>query len=138
MNDHYVTGTGIKVLRSVEVLPYESALNIPLAGIDQFKGAVFASGYEYPGRYSRWDIAFINPPLQIIGYDRKFRLEALNDRGKILINFLYQPLTQNPHLQEIERTDNRNNRKYCSHVRSFLRRGAQQTTQFLFHYPYYG
>ena len=105
MNDHYVTGTGIKVLRSVEVLPYESALNIPLAGIDQFKGAVFASGYEYPGRYSRWDIAFINPPLQIIGYDRKFRLEALNDRGKILINFLYQPLTQNPHLQEIERTD---------------------------------
>ncbi len=105
MNDLYVTGTGIKVLRSVEVLPYKSALKIPLAGIDQFKGAVFASGYEYPGRYSRWDIAFINPPLQIIGYDRKFRLEALNDRGKILINFLNQPLTQNPHLQEIEKTD---------------------------------
>jgi len=105
MNDHYVTGSGIKVLRSVEAVPYESALEIPLAGIDQFKGAVFASGYEYPGRYSRWDIAFLNPPLQLIGYGRKFRLEALNDRGKILLNFLYLPLTQNPHLLDIERTE---------------------------------
>ncbi|MBI4764909.1 MAG: anthranilate synthase component I [Deltaproteobacteria bacterium] len=105
MNDHYVTEAGIKVLRSVEGLPYESGLEIPLAGIDKFKGAVFASGYEYPGRYSRWDIAFLNPPLQIIGYDRKFQMNALNERGKILLGFLYSPLSQNPHLVEIERTD---------------------------------
>jgi len=105
MNDYYVTGTGIKILRSVEALDYESALEISLAGIDRFKGAVFASGYEYPGRYSRWDIAFLNPPLQIICYGRKFRLDALNDRGEILLNFLYLPLTQNPHLVEIERNE---------------------------------
>ncbi len=105
MDDHYVTRTGIKVLRRVELLPYASALEISLAGIDQYKGAVFASGYEYPGRYSRWDIAFLNPPLQLIGYDRKFRIDALNDRGKILINFLYSPLSQNPHLVDLERTE---------------------------------
>jgi anthranilate synthase len=105
MKDYYVTGTGIKVLRSVEALAYESALDIPLTGIDKFKGAVFASGYEYPGRYSRWDIAFINPPLQIICYGRNFRLDALNERGEILLNFLYLPLAQNPHLFEIERTE---------------------------------
>ena len=47
MDDHYVTGTGIKILRRVEALPYESALDIPLSGIDKSRGAVFASGYEY-------------------------------------------------------------------------------------------
>ena len=89
-------------MRSVEELVYESALNIPLAGIDRHKGAVFASGYEYPGRYSRWDIAFLNPPLQIICHGRQFKIDALNDRGKRLMNILAGPLSVNPHLQGIE------------------------------------
>jgi anthranilate synthase len=105
MDDFYVTGTGIKILRRVETLAYESALDFPLAGIDRFQGAVFASGYEYPGRYSRWDIAFLNPPLQIICYGRDFVIEALNDRGKILADFLLEPLSQNAHLGDIEITE---------------------------------
>jgi anthranilate synthase len=107
MDDFYVTNSGIKILRRVESLDYESALEIPLEEIDRSKGAVFASGYEYPGRYSRWDIAFINPPFQIISYGRKVHIDALNDRGQILLNFLYLPLTQNPHLSGIEKTDQR-------------------------------
>lgn len=105
MNDFYLTGGNIKVIRSIEGLPYESALEIPLAGIDRYKGAVFASGYEYPGRYSRWDIAFLNPPLQVICRGRKFTIDALNDRGKILINALSGPLAENPHLREVERSE---------------------------------
>lgn len=105
MDDFYVTGTGIKILRKVEPLDYASALDITLAGIDQFKGAVFASGYEYPGRYSRWDIAFLNPPLQIICYGQDFVIEALNDRGKILADFLFEPLSLDPHLRGLERSE---------------------------------
>jgi anthranilate synthase len=101
MDDFYVTGTGIKVLRRIETLTYSSALDIPMAGIDQFKGAVFASGYEYPGRYSRWDIAFLKPPLEIICAGRDFVIEALNERGKILADFLFAPLSQNTHLQNL-------------------------------------
>ena len=107
MSDFYLTGGNIKVIRTVEELPYKSALDIPLADIDKYKGAVFASGYEYPGRYSRWDIAFLNPPLQIICYGRTFVIDALNNRGKILIDALARPLSRNPHLNEIERLDNR-------------------------------
>jgi anthranilate synthase len=105
MDDYYVTNAGIKVLRRVEAMAYESALKIPLEGIDRFKGAVFASGYEYPGRYSRWDIAFLNPPLQIICYSRNFVIDALNDRGKILVEFLSGPLSKNPHIANIEKAE---------------------------------
>ncbi len=105
MDDYYVTGTGIKVLRRIESLDYETALKIPLADINHSKGAVFASGYEYPGRYSRWDIAFLNPPLQMICYGRDFVIDALNDRGKILLDFLFGPLSQNPHIAKIERSE---------------------------------
>jgi len=105
MDDFYVTEGGIKVLRSVEALPYASALEIPLAGIDRFKGAVFASGYEYPGRYSRWDVAFLKPPLQMICYGRNFVIDALNDRGRILAEFLLRALSEDPHLESIERSD---------------------------------
>ena len=92
MDDFYVTRSGIKVLRRVEDLPYESALTIPLADIDRYKGAVFASGYEYPGRYSRWDIAFLKPPIEIICYGRGFMINALNDRGKLLVDVLGQQM----------------------------------------------
>ncbi|MEW6185032.1 MAG: anthranilate synthase component I [Thermodesulfobacteriota bacterium] len=101
MDDFYVTRSGIKVLRRVEDLPYESALTIPLADIDRYKGAVFASGYEYPGRYSRWDIAFLKPPIEIICYGREFMINALNDRGKLLVEYLFRTLSENPHLEEI-------------------------------------
>jgi anthranilate synthase len=104
MDDFYVTGSGIKVLRRVEDLPYESALTIPLADIDRFRGAIFASGYEYPGRYSRWDIAFLKPPLEIICYGRGFVINALNDRGRLLVEYLFRALAENPHLEKMERT----------------------------------
>jgi anthranilate synthase len=132
MDDYYVTGTGIKVLRRIEELAYESALNIPLADIDQFKGAVFASGYEYPGRYSRWDIAFLNPPLQIICYGRDFVIDALNARGKILADFLFRPLSQNPHVAKMERSESGIKGAIVPTTGFFP---EEQTTQFLFHYP---
>jgi len=104
MSDFYLTGGDLKVIRTVEELPYKSALEIPLKDIDQYKGAVLASGYEYPGRYSRWDIAFLNPPLQVICHGRDFSIDALNVRGKILLDAIAGPLTENPHLQDIQRS----------------------------------
>jgi len=105
MPTSYMTKGGITVFRKVEVLDYAGALDISLEAIDTHRGAVFASGYEYPGRYSRWDIAFLNPPLEIIGRGRQFEINALNERGKEILLMIRGPLSQNPNVQCLEATN---------------------------------
>lgn len=46
---------------------------------------MFSSNYEYPGRYTRWDTAIIDPPLVISARGRAMRIEALNGRGEALL-----------------------------------------------------
>jgi len=46
---------------------------------------LLASNYEYPGRYTRWDMGFVDPPLALIASGRAFRVEALNARGRVLL-----------------------------------------------------
>ena len=38
-----------------------------------------------PGRYTRWDMGFINPPLAIGGRGLNFCVSALNERGALLL-----------------------------------------------------
>ncbi|KAB1641636.1 anthranilate synthase component I [Gulosibacter chungangensis] len=54
-----------------------------IAGLDHRAGVVLASGVEYPGRYTRWDMGFIDPPLVIEGRGFTVRMRALNDRGLV-------------------------------------------------------
>ena len=60
------------------VLPLESSL-------DNHRGALFTSSFEYPGRYTRWDIGFVNPPLVFTTRGRTFSFDALNARGIRLV-----------------------------------------------------
>ncbi|MGO2748432.1 MAG: anthranilate synthase component I [Pseudoclavibacter sp.] len=52
-------------------------------GLNDRYGVVLSSGVEYPGRYTRWDIGFIDPPLMIEGRGFALRMRALNERGGI-------------------------------------------------------
>ena len=54
-----------------------------VAGLDERAGVILASGVEYPGRYTRWDIGFIDPPLSLEGRGFELRMRALNDRGRV-------------------------------------------------------
>lgn len=54
-----------------------------VAGLDERAGVVLASGVEYPGRYTRWDIGFIDPPLVLEGRGFSLRMRALNARGRV-------------------------------------------------------
>ena len=47
--------------------------------------AVLSSSFEYPGRYTRWDLGFVNPPLAVTARGREMEIEALNPRGVILL-----------------------------------------------------
>ncbi|HUN36977.1 MAG TPA: anthranilate synthase component I [Trebonia sp.] len=55
------------------------------AAADRRRGGVLSSGMEYPGRYSRWHMAYIDPPLEIAASGRTITATALNDRGRLLL-----------------------------------------------------
>lgn len=88
----YTTQGQVRILRTIEPLDYEHAVDSILEQIDYTKGALYSSSYEYPGRYSRWDIGLINPPVQLRSTGNRFYLEALNKRGEAIIPILLDHL----------------------------------------------
>jgi anthranilate synthase len=96
----YTTRSGIHVTRSVSRVPYKRGLRSLLRKLDSRRGFYFSSGYEYPGRYSRWDIASVCPPLEVIGYGAELEFRPLNERGRILCMMLEPLLAGHPHWRE--------------------------------------
>ncbi len=86
----YLTDGGIEIFRQVELLLMETALDRILPKLDTVRGGLLTSSYEYPGRYRRWAIGFVNPPLEIATRDHNFTITALNERGEILIKQIFK------------------------------------------------
>src|SRR5450631_4488263 len=93
----YTTPHGIQVTRSASKTNFRKGLHHLLNDLDQHRGIYLSSGYEYPGRYSRWDIASTCPPLEIVACDRKVELRPLNARGAKIAELLYPVLAPHPH-----------------------------------------
>lgn len=93
----YQSRTGIAVSRSTSKLPYSKGLVKWLRELDKKRGVFLSSGYEYPGRYSRWDFASVAPPLEIIARGREMEFRALNLRGEILLTMIQDVLGAHPH-----------------------------------------
>ncbi|MGD9539120.1 MAG: anthranilate synthase component I [Alphaproteobacteria bacterium] len=53
--------------------------------LDGERGLYLASGYEYPGRYHKWEIGVVAPPLALTVRGQRFAVEALNTRGEVLL-----------------------------------------------------
>lgn len=83
--ERFVTAGGVTITRERHDRPYEGAIDAYVDGLNSRRGAVFSSNYEYPGRYTRWDTAIIDPPLVISARGRAMRIEALNSRGEVLL-----------------------------------------------------
>lgn len=83
--ESFVTAGGVTITRERHDRPYEGAIDAYVDGLNSRRGAVFSSNYEYPGRYTRWDTAIIDPPLVISARGRAMRIEALNSRGEVLL-----------------------------------------------------
>ena len=98
----YTTRSGIDVVRTVSRVPFRKGLDHLLRELDSFRGIYLSSGYEYPGRYSRWDIASTRPPLEIVAYGRRVEFRALNVRGEILTQMLYPALAGHSHWESLE------------------------------------
>ncbi|MBM3221857.1 MAG: anthranilate synthase component I [Candidatus Rokubacteria bacterium] len=100
--DSYLTRGGIRVHRTVDAIPVDGAIEPIIAALDEHRGVLLASSYEYPGRYTRWDMGFADPPIVVTGRGRALRIDALNARGRRLLPAIHPALSG---LDAIERAE---------------------------------
>ena len=79
----FETAGGVRVERRRVPIPYGGAIEDVIDALDDRRGVVLSSNYEYPGRYTRWDTGFTSPLLVIEARGRDMRLLALNERGRV-------------------------------------------------------
>ncbi|MBU1316323.1 MAG: anthranilate synthase [Alphaproteobacteria bacterium] len=91
-SETYETRGGIAVSRARRPTPYADAVASYVDKLDERRGAVFSSNYEYPGRYTRWDTAIVDPPLGLSSHGRSVWIEAFNGRGEVLLGFIVEKL----------------------------------------------
>ena len=80
----YTTAGGVGVeVRTFDVP--ETVLEEVVGALGERRGGVLSSGMEYPGRYSRWHLAYVDPCLEIVARGRRISARALNDRGRVVL-----------------------------------------------------
>src|SRR5712671_9926 len=82
----YITNGGIRVTREIRDHDYQPADTALATSLDQRRGVLFSSSFEFPGRYTRWDMGFVDPPLVFTARGRRFSIDALNERGRVLLD----------------------------------------------------
>lgn len=100
----YTTAGGIIVTRRAEPVDAGRALEGLIGELDSARGVLLSSGYEYPGRYTRWDLGFVDPPLVFTARQRAFRVEALNPRGVLLLPAIENALQGCPGIHLVRRS----------------------------------
>ncbi|MGH3167918.1 MAG: anthranilate synthase component I, partial [Trebonia sp.] len=79
-----VTGGGATVTRTAE--PFDPAELAAIAQrADHRRSGVMSSGMEYPGRYSRWHMAYTDPLVEIVAKGRMITARSLNERGRVIL-----------------------------------------------------
>jgi anthranilate synthase len=92
----YLTPGGIAIRREVSPLPSPKGIEEIIQELNREKGALFSSSYDYPGRYTRWDIGFVNPALELRGMGLRFSIKALKDTAGCLLEPIYSALQDSP------------------------------------------
>lgn len=99
MLQQFKTQGGVQVEVSQQQLDYQEGITHLIDRLDSERGALFASSFEYPGRYTCWDIGFCNPPLALVCKQSSIQIDALNKRGEVLLGFVQQLFSSNENLE---------------------------------------
>jgi anthranilate synthase len=80
----FETTGGVRVSRTAA--PFDPArLEGMTRQVEARRGGMLSSGMEYPGRYSRWHLAYVDPCIELIARGRRVTATALNGRGLVLL-----------------------------------------------------
>jgi anthranilate synthase len=88
----YQTSGGIRVERETWTGPYKRDDDHLAAMLDTRRGVWLSSSFEFPGRYTRLDMGFVDPPVAVTARGRSVVVEALNERGRVLIPAMAQAM----------------------------------------------
>jgi anthranilate synthase len=117
--ERFATAGGIGIRVTTRPADYEQGTSPWIDRLDAERGAVFSSSYEYPGRYTRWDMALVNPPLVLESRAREVSLTALNDRGRLLLPAIRKALEGLSELALLEGNDSRLDMTITAPTRAF-------------------
>ncbi len=95
----YMTRGGIQITRRREVLTARAEIENLIDALDTRRGVLLSSNYDYPGRYTRWDLGFCDPILEVVSRDRALQVNALSARGRVLLDPIEKSLSA---LSEVE------------------------------------
>jgi anthranilate synthase len=80
----FETGGGIRVSRTAA--SFDPALLDEITRqVEARRGGVLSSGMEYPGRYSRWHMAYVDPCIELVARGRRVTATARSARGLVLL-----------------------------------------------------
>ena len=85
LHRRFRTRGGITVHRHDRETAVGPAAQTLVERLDRYPGVFMSSCFEFPGRYTRWDLGFAAPPLAITCRGRDFEVVALEPRGRVLL-----------------------------------------------------
>ena len=98
----YHSAGGVAIERRATPIDAAAEIETLVTALDHRRGVLFSSSYEYPGRYTRWDFGFTDPPLAVASQGRQIEVAALNSRGEVLLQAVDAALAGHPAV--VERT----------------------------------
>ncbi|PWV54879.1 anthranilate synthase component I [Nocardiopsis sp. L17-MgMaSL7] len=98
----YRTPSGVTVRRNATPCDPEILTGL-VTSLEGRRGGVLSSGMEYPGRYDRWHLGYVDPCLEISTRGRRVTATALNERGRVLLPVLADALDTVPGRSDRER-----------------------------------
>ena len=101
--EEYKTNGGVRVTRTVESVGVDGVVEPLIDALDERRGVLLASSYEYPGRYTRWDMGFVDPPIELSSRGREVVVRALNTRGTVLLGAIEPALGGRAGVVSVER-----------------------------------
>ncbi len=102
MSQEIHAARGLRVHRRAKPLPFEDGIDFIVDALDDSLGTYFSSGVEYPGRYSRHDFGFMDPPIEFVGRCDRLTVSALNPRGRPLLKLLKPLMIGDGTIVEVE------------------------------------
>jgi anthranilate synthase len=99
----YETRGGITVARRSTTTIAVDAIEGLIDRLDTSRGVLLSSSYEYPGRYTRWDLGFVDPVLIVTAKGRSVTIEAPSRRGLVLLPAVERALAAHPHVADLVR-----------------------------------
>ena len=103
--ERFTTQGGVVIYRSSEEIDGQKAVEDLIDALDRRRGVLLSSSYDYPGRYTRWDLGFSTPPLELSSRGQHVALRALNERGKVLLGPIERAVSTSPVVEELSHTD---------------------------------